>query len=219
MQDNNRIKIQILIDDENSWLHKHIRGLTDLLTAKNYFVKLCRNEEEVENGDVLFLLGCTKIFNKYSLNKYNLVVHESNLPEGRGWSPLTWQILEGRNQIPITLFEAEEKVDAGYIYYQDLVILDGSELFEEIKFKQFESTVKLVLKFLENYNNLAPFPQQGEVSYYKRRGPKDSELDVSKSISEQFNLLRVADNNNYPAFFYFKNQKYIVKIFKENKNE
>lgn len=33
--------------------------------------------------------------------------------------------------------------------------------------------------------------------------------------TEQFNLLRIADNENYPAFFILNGQKYILKIYKE----
>ena len=31
-------------------------------------------------------------------------------------------------------------------------------------------------------------------------------------IFEQFNHLRIVDNNNYPAFFYKDDKKYILKI-------
>ncbi|HGG0417971.1 TPA: hypothetical protein ACJFE8_002771 [Clostridium sporogenes] len=41
-------------------------------------------------------------------------------------------------------------------------------------------------------------------------------LDINKTIKEQFNLLRVADNEKYPAYFMFNNKKYIVRIYKEN---
>ncbi len=69
-------------------------------------------------------------------NKHNLVIHESDLPKGKGWSPVTWQVLEGKDVIPITLFEAAKNVDAGDIYLQEFIHLDGSELLEEIKHKQ-----------------------------------------------------------------------------------
>lgn len=52
-----------------------------------------------------------------------------------------------------------------------------------------------------------PWGRRGEESFYSRRMLKDSELDVNKSIREQFNLLRVADNNKYSAFFSYKWKK------------
>ena len=67
------------------------------------------NVSQVGNGDIVFYLSCGQIapVDMLSRNKHNLVVHESALPDGKGWSPLTWQIIEGKNEIPITLFEAE----------------------------------------------------------------------------------------------------------------
>ena len=40
-----------------------------------------------------------------------------------------------------------------------------------------------------------------------------SELDINKSIKSQFNMLRVVDNERYPAFFSHKKKKYIIKIY------
>ena len=41
-------------------------------------------------------------------------------------------------------------------------------------------------------------------------------IDLNKNLKSQFNLLRICDNEKYPAFFNYKNKKYILKIFKEN---
>ena len=59
--------------------------------------------------------------------------------------------------------------------------------------------------------------QKGKTSYFKKRTPKDSRLNINGSIKSQFNLLRICDNENYPAYFVFKKKKYILKIFKEKK--
>ena len=53
----------------------------------------------------------------------------------------------------------------------------------------------------------------GKGSYYKKRLPKDSELDIEKSIKKNFNLLRVVDNERYPSFFYYKGKNFIIKIY------
>ena len=56
--------------------------------------------------------------------------------------------------------------------------------------------------------------QIGEESFFKKRGAEDSELDTEQSIKDQFNLLRVVDNEKYPAFFEHLGKKYILKIYK-----
>ena len=45
-----------------------------------------------------------------------MVVHESNLPKGRGYSPLIKQLLNGKTKIVTTLFECSKDIDQGQIY-------------------------------------------------------------------------------------------------------
>lgn len=208
--------IQILVDNPNSWMVDYAKQLADIL--KNKFelkVSLIYKHEEVIEGDVLCLLSCEKIFKKLHFNKYNLVVHESYLPEGKGWSPLTWQVLEGSSKIPVTLFEATEKIDSGVIYNQDFIKLNGDELLPEIKHRQGIKTIDLIVDFIENIDKVIGSDQMGEETFYPKRKSKDSELDINKSIKEQFNLLRVCDNERYPAFFTLKGKKYIIKTYKD----
>lgn len=114
---------------------------------------------------------------------------------------MTWQILEGANQIPITLFEATTVLDAGPIYLQRNIELQGTELVDEWRALQAEATISLCLEWLDRYAEVLEQarPQQGEASYYRRRRPADSELDPHLPLAEQLNLLRVVDNHRYPA--------------------
>ena len=63
-----------------------------------------------------------------SLHRHNLVVQESVIPKGQASSPMTWQILEGASTIPITLFDAIVDLDAGPIYLQQEIALQGHVL-------------------------------------------------------------------------------------------
>lgn len=206
--------IQLLVDNVKSWILPYAKILREKLEQRGHTVVLLHKHKLVKKGDILCLLSCERIFKNLHLNKYNLVVHESALPKGKGWSPLTWQILEGKSKIPITLFEATEAVDAGNIYFQDFIEFEGHELIKELKNKQGEKTLELILKFVDDYQQVKGISQQGSSSFYERRRPKDSELDTRKTILEQFNLLRVCDNDRYPAFFIKDGIKYILKIEK-----
>jgi len=148
-------------------------------------------------------------------NKHNLLIHPSKLPDGRGSAALIWKIIEGKNSVWIAMFEAKEKIDRGDIYYQEKIDLKGHELSDEIRYKQAEKITDLILKYLDSYPNIKSKTQKGKGSYYPKRTPKDSELNIDQTIREQFNLLRVADNKRYPTFFKYKGYKYIVKIYKD----
>lgn len=206
--------IQLLCDNPSSWIIPYIKDIQKELQDMGYNSKLFFSHQEIEEGDILVLLSCERIFKQLHLNKYNLVVHESDLPEGKGWSPLTWQVLEGKKKIPVTLIEASEKIDSGVIYDQLFIELDGSELINEIRQKQAEATQQLIINFLNSYPHNNGEPQRGNESFYPRRKPESSKLDVNRTIAEQFNLLRVCDNDRYPAFFELNGVKYIIKIEK-----
>ena len=211
-------KISILIDNSKSWIIPFAEILEKIISRNHHVIRV-NNADEIPNGDMCFFLSCEKIASSNILkrNIHNLVTHPSFLPRGKGFSPLAWQILEDKNTIPITLFEAEEKVDSGVVYYRDTIRLEGHELNSEIKEFQAKKTIELVLRFIDNYPNVKGYSQKGKESFYKRRGKKDSELDVNKSIAEQFNLLRIVDNERYPASFHYMNHEYTLKIYNKGK--
>ncbi|MCS7029853.1 MAG: methionyl-tRNA formyltransferase [Bacteroidia bacterium] len=208
------MRIQILVDNIKSYIIPYAKELNEYFLSLKYESCLIHNSQEVVEGDILFLLSCQNIFKDLHLNKHNIVVHASDLPKGRGWSPLTWQILEGKNEIVVSLFEAVLQVDAGDIYLQDKLVFEGHELLPELQAKLGQTIVKLIKAFVEKYPNIQGKKQIGKPTYYPKRTPKDSELDINKTINEQFNLLRVCDNEQYPAFFVKDGIKYILKIEK-----
>jgi methionyl-tRNA formyltransferase len=211
------MRIQLLTSNKDSWIVPYGLILQNEIILRGHMCEYLFEEDEVEEGDILVFLSYEKLFRKLSLNQHNLVIHESDLPKGKGMSPLTWQVLEGKNLIPITLLEATKEVDAGNIYKQRFLDLRGDELNPELKHLQGQATIDLVLWFLDNYPNSANGkPQLGDSTFYSRRSAKDSELNVDLSIREQFNLLRVCDNERFPAFFYMNSHKYILKIEKVN---
>ena len=71
----------------------------------------------------------------------------------------------------------------------------------------------MCVEFINNYKKYkTPIKQSGVESFYLKRSKEDSELDVDKTISEQYNLLRTVNNNEYPAFFELDSFCYIIKI-------
>ena len=206
--------ITVLVDND-SWILPYAEKLVAELLGLNKSVILAREHKDVTIGHVCFFLGCTKIANQDLLdkNKYNLVVHESALPEGKGFAPVAWQILEGKNEIPVCLIEAVNDVDSGDIWLEDKIILDGTELANEWREKQGNISIKLAIEFVNKFEKLSSRKQKGNSSKYKRRTPAHSELCPEKSLKELMPLLRVVDNKNYPAFFYANGQKYKIIIF------
>ena len=97
--------------------------------------------------------------------------------------------------------------------------LEGHELADELRSRQAEVTLRLCREFVQGYPEIVRLgvEQVGDESFYLRRRSEDSRLDPHKSIAEQFNLLRVVDNERYPAYFDLKGHRYILKIERECK--
>ena len=146
------MKIQILTS-KNSWLNSNKKFF---IKKKGIWenVKIINNHKKIKkNTDITAILSYYNIipekFLKYS--KHNLVVHESDLPKGRGFSPLYWQIINGANKITFSLFECSKKMDAGKIYMKRKFIFPLSFTYDEIKRKQLFSALKLIETFIKNF--------------------------------------------------------------------
>ncbi len=207
-----------ICSDQHSWINSSLPRLIIDCSRAGRQVSWAHDAALLTGGDVCLYLSYGRITGSEVLARYrhNLVIHESRLPLGRGWSPLTWQVLEGAERIAVTLFEAADAVDCGPIYLQEEMLLDGHELVDDLRRKQAASTLRLCRAFLANYPESASQPQAqtGAPTYFRRRAPADGQLDIELPLRAQFNLLRVSDNQRYPAWFEIFGQRYRLLIEK-----
>jgi methionyl-tRNA formyltransferase len=210
-------RLTVLVNNPQGWVRPLAQRFVATLSG---LYRACYVEQtsDVPEGDVAFFLGCSKMVPAEILrrNRLNLVVHGSDLPRGRGFSPIPWQVLEGQHRIPIVLFEAKEDLDSGPIYFRDVIDLDGTELLDEIHRKTWDKTEVLITRFLEARGSVSPASQEGGSTYYPKRTRKDDELDPNQTLAAQFDHLRIVDNDRYPAWFTYRGQRYILKISKDS---
>jgi len=211
-----KYKVTFLLDKSNLWFEKQLKNYDFRLNSK-YTFKISKNPNNIKNQNIVFPLSYTRILPESFLQKNELVliVHSSKLPKDKGFAPLQHQILKNKNKVYMSLIKAEKEVDTGPIYFQNSFMLDGTELSDEIRNIQGIQLLNIIKKFLVKYPNVKSKNQMGKGNFNKRRYPKDSQLDINKTIKQQFNHLRINDNELYPSFFYYKGKKYIIKIFKK----
>lgn len=210
-----------ILTNKDSWFKNFAEQLQLHLKELSHSVSVINKTGDIENGDICFILSFSKILDKSSLdkNKNNIVVHASDLPLGKGFSPMQWTILKGENEIILTLFEATEELDAGPFYFKESVVFNGHELYEEMRKIIGKKIVKMCIKYVNARETLVAKNQEGVDSYFDKRTIQDDEIDPSKSIIEQFNHFRIADNENFPLYFFKNGKKYYIKIFRDNSYE
>jgi methionyl-tRNA formyltransferase len=208
--------IVIVTDNPASWSIAGTQRLIEQLQAEGCAATFAHAIKEAPSADIAIYLSCERIVPaaERARFRHNLVVHASDLPRGRGWSPMTWRILEGADRLTVTLFEAIDELDAGDIYAQAELVFEGHELIDELRAKLDAAIHDLIIGFTRQWPNVTARPQQGESSFYPRRRPQDSKLDPDKSLRENFNALRVVDNDRYPAYFEHAGHVYELRITK-----
>ena len=89
-------KVAILYDASNDWISKFFPE--DLKDIPGYSFEFFYDSSKIKNYEIVFVLSYTRILGPSFLsnNKLAMVVHSSNLPKGKGFAPLQWQILEGK---------------------------------------------------------------------------------------------------------------------------
>ena len=211
------MKISILCNDPVHPIIESLHLWMKEMTSKGHSPVLVSDKADLQGGDILFLVSCSQVILNTERKKYkaSLVIHASDLPKGRGWSPHIWSILDGSNEITVSLLEASGPVDSGDIWLKTKFTLENHELLPEINEKLFTAELLLMTRAIEKFELIKPVRQKGQSgAYMPKRLPVNSQLDPDKTIAEQFDLLRVVDSQKYPAFFDYRGKRYIVKIEK-----
>jgi methionyl-tRNA formyltransferase len=123
--------------------------------------------------------------------------HMTDLPYGRGGSPLQNLISQEQNETMLTALRMTEKVDAGPIYAKRPLSLEGSAA--EI----FARAAPLVCELIEWIvkEEPRPEPQAGEPTNFKRRSPGDSLIPPDLDAKKLYDHIRMLDAPGYPRAY------------------
>lgn len=127
-----------------------------------------------------------------------VVFHMTDLPFGRGGSPLQNLIARGITETKISAIAVTEGIDAGSVYLKESLSLYGSA--EEIYMRAAKIIVTQMIPRILN-DCPAPIPQTGEATFFTRRTPAMSELSPDMTLEQIFDYIRMLDADGYPHAF------------------
>ena len=132
------------------------------------------------------------------LEKFTCVCfHMTDLPYGRGGSPLQNLIIRGHKKTKISALRMVEDFDAGPIYMKRNLSLTGKA---EIIYKRAS---KIIFSMIEEIIKKEPKPkdQKGKVTKFDRRKRTQSDIKGLQSLDEIFDHIRMLDAPSYPKAF------------------
>lgn len=121
----------------------------------------------------------------------------TDVPYGRGGSPLQNLIVRGHKDTRLTALRMVREMDAGPVYVKRDLSLKGSaaDIYERAGELSFE-----IIQWIIG-NQPEPEPQSGEPVVFKRRKPEQSILPRSGSLEGLYDHVRMLDAPTYPLAF------------------
>lgn len=146
----------------------------------------------------IFFLHWSEIIPESIWNRFECVCfHMTDLPFGRGGSPLQNLILRGLNQTKLTAFKMDKELDAGPIYTKRDLSLDGNA--EEIYLRAASLSWDIIQWIVDN--NPSPFAQEGVVEKFTRRTPTQSVIPSFFNLQNIYDHIRMLDAPTYPKAY------------------
>lgn len=120
--------------------------------------------------------------------------HSSDVPYGRGGSPIQNLISHGHKSTKISALRMVKELDAGPVYLKRSLSLEGKA--QEI----YENSAEIIFEMMSHIVKTEPVPveQEGDVITFKRRQNMDNLLPKEGSLETVYDHIRMLDAQTYP---------------------
>jgi len=177
--------------------HWHFIDRVELLTAERL--------GKLSPRYVFFLHWSLKVPDAIVRDFECVCFHMTDVPFGRGGSPLQNLIMRGLRSTKLTALRMTADFDAGPVYLKDDLSLEGGA--EEIYIRACRLAAAMIGRILREQP--APSPQTGEPVVFKRRKASQSEVPELTSLGALHDFIRMLDADGYPrAFLNYRGFRY-----------
>lgn len=209
--------MKIIIATTKPWNIQHAVNF-EKRNTEGIEVHIITNKDELTYGRVkeiepqyIFFPHWSWIIPKRIFQEFICIVfHMTDLPFGRGGSPLQNLIERGIESTKISAIRVDEGIDTGDIYLKKDLSLNGTaeEIFMRASNLIFYQMLPEIIQ-----NNPIPQNQTGEVIEFKRRTSVQSEIQSDFSLEKIYDYIRMLDAEEYPKAF-IKYGKYSLEFSK-----
>ena len=198
----------ILIVSEKSWNKELVSYLQSTMPQYAFYLISQKEDFTVKRiGSIspvkIFIPHWSYIIPSAIFERYECIVfHMTDLPYGRGGSPLQNLIVRGLTATKLSALRVEVGLDTGPVYLKMDLSLSGTA--EEIFVRVNKLVGKMIVEIIQN--NLQPVPQEGDPVVFKRRKPEQSDMSGLEKLEEIFDYIRMLDADGYPHAYIEKGE-------------
>ena len=184
--------MSIIIVSNKEWHRKYIK---EIATRTNEDVIYIDNKECI-TYDYLHKLQPEWVFfphwsyiipDEVYENMNCVIFHMTDLPFGRGGSPLQNLIARGIYETKLSALKCTAQLDAGDIYIKQSLSLWGTA--EEIYLRAAELTKEMIVQIVKDNPKL--HKQQGEPVVFQRRKPSEGDIGKLESLCQRYLIIYV----------------------------
>ena len=146
---------------------------------------------------IFFLHWSWKVPNEILDELECVCFHMTDVPYGRGGSPLQNLILRGHRTTKLTALRMTSEFDAGPVYLKNDLSLAGGA--EEIYMRANLLSAGMIQEIIRE--QMPSVAQTGEIVNFKRRKPEDSQIANLESLEQLHDFIRMLDAEGYPRAF------------------
>ena len=184
---------------------RHDRLVSALSARDGYVVHRCCSKEDLEptaidaiDPDYIFFPHWSwKIPSEIFDRHQSIIFHMTDLPYGRGGSPLQNLIRRGHTETKLSAVRCSAGFDEGPVYMKEQLSLLGTA--EEIFLRAANLMEAMIVSIVDQ--RLQPVAQQGKPVIFRRLRPADGNLAETVNLGEAFDRIRMLDAAGYPPAF------------------
>jgi methionyl-tRNA formyltransferase len=197
------MKLTNIILSEKEWNRNLISRLKNEHKDTNWLFINNKNDFNLDilskqKIDKIFIPHWSYIIPKEIYSNYECIVfHMTDLPYGRGGSPLQNLIVRGHTETKVSAIRVVKELDAGSIYLKNDLSLAGSA--EEIFVRANGIIERMISEIISK--DLKPKEQEGDIVKFKRRKPEDSNVSNVEDLQKMYDYIRMLDAEGYPHAF------------------
>ncbi|SEJ87945.1 methionyl-tRNA formyltransferase [Propionispira arboris] len=191
-----------IVVSSKSWHRNYIREIEQRTNSNIVYIEkqelLLKNFLEEYQPRYVFFPHWSYIITPEIYENFECVIfHMTDLPFGRGGSPLQNLIVREIYETKLSALRCNQELDAGDIYMKKKLSLWGSA--EEIYLRAAELTKEMIIELIQK--DIKPEPQRGAQAIFKRRTPLESDISKLNDLGRIFDYIRMLDADQYPNAF------------------